>query len=193
MAIDLDKGDTRQIIAVARGAKLLRNQLAYVLATSDLETNFTQKPVREAYWLSEGWRQRNLTYYPYYGRGYVQLTHDWNYAKADANLGLGTALVRTPDMALNPSIAAQILVQGMLRGWFTGKKLSDYITLQRSDFLNARRIVNKMDKAAQIADLAKAYDSALLLDGYGVNVISLEDRVADLEVRLAALEASIVG
>ena len=56
----------------------------------------------------------------------------------------------------------------MKEGWFTGKKLSNYITLQKSDFLNARRIVNGMDKAKEIEALAKQYDKELLDAGYGV-------------------------
>lgn len=45
----------------------LNSQIAYVLATVDWETNKTFKPVKEAYWLSENWRKKNLRYYPFYG------------------------------------------------------------------------------------------------------------------------------
>jgi hypothetical protein len=45
----------------------LLNQVAYQLATVHWETNRTFEPVREAYWLSEEWRKRNLRYYPFYG------------------------------------------------------------------------------------------------------------------------------
>ena len=45
-----------------------------VLATVEWETNKTFQPVREAYWLNEDWRRAHLKYYPYYGRGFVQLT-----------------------------------------------------------------------------------------------------------------------
>src|SRR4029079_15992876 len=56
--------------------------LAYMLATAFQETNQTMQPVREAYWLSEEWRRRNLRYYPFYGWGYVQLTWEANYRRA---------------------------------------------------------------------------------------------------------------
>lgn len=154
------------IIKTGKKYGLLRNQLAYVLATTEWETNKTFEPVREAYWLSEDWRKKNLRYYPWYGRGFVQLTWEANYVKAGKRLGID--LTSNPDKAMDPEISAEILVVGMQEGWFTGKKLSDYITLQKSDFLNARRIVNGMDKAKEIEALAKKYDKELLSDGYGV-------------------------
>ncbi|NTV99551.1 MAG: carboxypeptidase, partial [Chlorobiaceae bacterium] len=52
----------------------LNTQIAYVLATTQWETSQTFKPVREAFWESEEWRKKHFRYYPYYGRGYVQLT-----------------------------------------------------------------------------------------------------------------------
>lgn len=154
------------IIKTGKEYDLLRNQLAYVLATTEWETNKTFQPVKEAYWLSEDWRKKNLRYYPWYGRGFVQLTWEDNYIKASKKLGVN--LTRNPDDVMKPDISAKILVQGMKEGWFTGKKLSDYITLQKSDFTNARRIVNGTDKAKQIADLAVKYDKELLASRYGV-------------------------
>lgn len=164
--MNLDLGDTRLIIAECKKRGLLRNQAAYVLATAYWETARTVKPVVEAYWLSESWRKANLRYYPWHGRGYVQLTWQENYRKAGAKIGVN--LLKDPSLALRPEVAAPILVQGMLDGWFTPKKLSDYITLNRSDYLNARRIVNGMDKASEIASLARQYEADLKVIGYGV-------------------------
>ncbi|MGR9074141.1 MAG: peptidoglycan-binding protein, partial [Gammaproteobacteria bacterium] len=59
----------------------LKTQVSYVLATTQWETAQTFRPVKEAYWLSEDWRKNNLRYFPYYGRGYVQLTWEKNYEK----------------------------------------------------------------------------------------------------------------
>lgn len=176
MTVSLTKGHAPLIIQRAREKGLLRNELAYVLATSDWETNYTHEPVKEAYWLGESWRRKNLRYYPWYGRGFVQLTWKENYQRAQRELGIGTMLTDNPDNALEPGIAASILVEGMAEGWFTGKKLSDYITLQKSDFVNARRIVNGTDKATEIASLAIEYDKMLLDDiNYGVENIEPED------------------
>jgi hypothetical protein len=110
---------------------------------------------------------KSKEYYPYYGRGYVQLTWDYNYKKAGAKLGVD--FISQPSLLLQPQYAAPILVIGMLEGWFTGKKLSDYETLQGSDYLDSRREINGMDKAALIAGYAETYEKLLLDIGYGVD------------------------
>lgn len=168
MSINLTTGYTQKLIDHATTHGLLRNQLAYVLATTYHETAFTMKPVKEAYWVknAEEWRKKNLRYYPWYGRGFVQLTWEDNYKRAGQELNVD--LTTDPDRAMDPDIASDIAIIGMIEGWFTGKKLSDYITLQKSDFVNARRIINGTDKADQIASYARTYDSLLLKQGYGV-------------------------
>ena len=90
----------------------------------------------------------------YMGRGYVQITGRTNYRKA-SNL-VGKDLVAVPDLALDPAIAARIIVHGMVNGWFTGKKLSDY-----DSYVNMRRIVNGTDKAELIAGYAEKFEAAL--------------------------------
>jgi predicted chitinase len=94
--------------------------------------------------------------YLYRGRGYVQITGRANYAKAGVALGLD--LVRNPDLALQPTVAAQILVRGCSEGWFTGKKLADYLP---GDYVEARRVVNGKDRADLIAGYARNYEAAL--------------------------------
>jgi hypothetical protein len=42
-----------------------------------------------------------------------------------------------------------------------------YITLDKSDFVDARRVVNGKDKASEIAAIARDYDAALKAIGYG--------------------------
>lgn len=136
-------------------------QIAYLLATAYHETNATMQPVREAYWLSEDWRKKNLRYYPWYGRGHTQLTWQVNYEKADQKLGLGGKLIKNPDLAMQSAISAEVLVLGSKEGWFTGKKLEDFINLEQSDYINARRIINGTDKAQLVADYAKVLEDAL--------------------------------
>jgi predicted chitinase len=133
----------------------LNTQIAYVLATTEWETAQTFKPVREAFWESEEYRRTHFRYYPYYGRGYVQLTWKGNYQKFSTILGL--ELVGNPDLAMNPNIALFILVYGFKTGTFTGRKMTDYITAHATDFYNARRIINALDKASEIAALAERY------------------------------------
>jgi hypothetical protein len=124
-----------------------QNQLAYVLATAIGESNLT--PIKE-YRAAPGTYLRRVQdrywYTGYYGRGYVQLTWKSNYQKFASILGIN--LVGNPDLALNPKYAAQILVYGMAKGSFTGVSLSTYINSRGADFLNARRIINGMDKAS---------------------------------------------
>lgn len=161
--MDLNLGDTRLIIDACKNAGLLRNQTAYVLATAFHETAHTMKPVRE--YGGEKYL-KSKAYYPYVGMGYVQLTWKANYEKAGRELGID--FVSNPKLLLVAKHAAPILVTGMMQGWFTGKKLSDYITLSKSDFTGARKIINGTDKAKLIADIAIRYNGLLLVDGYGV-------------------------
>ena len=133
----------------------LSTQIAYVLATTQWETNETFEPVREAYWLSENWRKSNLRYYPFYGRGFVQLTWENNYRKYSELLGID--MVTKPDDAMAPNVALFILVHGFKTGAFTGRKITDYINDTTTDFISARRCINGTDKAHQIADIAKKY------------------------------------
>jgi len=132
----------------------LAAQVAYVLATVDWETGHTFKPVREAFWKSEAWRKENLgRYYPYYGRGFVQLTWKDNYRKYSEVLG--DDLVNNPDLAMEPKNAVFILVHGFKTGAFTGKKIINYINAAGTDFHNARRCINGVDRAEEIAAIAQ--------------------------------------
>ena len=164
--MNLALGYTQLIIHEAKARKVLRNQLAYILATAFWETARTMKPVKEAYWLSnaEAWRKKNLRYWPWYGRGFVQLTWQANYERAGKELG--EDLTTDPDRALDPIISAKVIVLGMLEGWFTKAKLSDYITLSKSNYVGARRIINGTDRAAEIAKLATEYERDLKQVGY---------------------------
>lgn len=142
---------------------------AYGLATSYHETARKMQPVKEGLSASERWRKKNLRYYPWYGRGDVQLTWEENYARADKELGLGGALLNDLDMALDPEISAEIMVRGMEKGWFSGDKngrhtLARHLpnpTATKAQFKQARRIINLMDKADMIADQAIIFQSAL--------------------------------
>lgn len=136
-----------------RGLKDLR-WLAYMLATDKHETNATMQAVREAYWMSEEWRRTHLRYWPFYGRGLVQLTWEDNYRKMSKVIGLD--LVANPDAALDLGNAVHIMFEGMLRadtgvGDFTGRCLEQYFSADVDDPIGARRIINGTDKAPLIA------------------------------------------
>lgn len=152
------------------GSGKLRD-LAYILATAKHETGDTLQPVRETKaptdakakeWLTKAWKAGKLGQVktPYwntgfFGRGYVQLTHEANYRKAGEKLGLD--LVSDPSKAMIPEIAALILIRGMQEAWFTGKKLSDF----PHDFVSSRAVVNGSDRAALIAGYAYGFLQAL--------------------------------
>jgi len=160
--MNLKLGDTQLIIAECLKEGLLRNQAAYVLATAYHESAHTMKPIAE---MGSQSYLHSRKYWPYIGRGYVQLTWSYNYKKAGDKLGVD--FLAHPELLMQAQYAVPILVEGMKEGWFTGKKLSDYIDLQHSDFLNARREINSMDKASLIAGYATAYDNDLKAAGYG--------------------------
>ncbi len=152
-----DQNQTRDAIIAEcqRQGLTLDAQIAYVLATVQHESSFT--PIREAGYLPDprGERvRRGFRYYPYYGRGYVQLTWAKNY-KAYAGL-VGGDLVDDPDLALQPAVAVFVLVHGMKNGTF-GAKVTKFIDAKHTDFPGARHSVNGTDKAAHIASLAEGW------------------------------------
>ena len=160
------------LLGAMGAARWPRSWCAYGLATAWHETNKALKPVEEAYYLgtkADAYR-RTLRYYPAYGRGYVQLTWPKNYARADEECGLDGKLIADNSIALRPDIAAQILVKGMEQGWFTGKKLADYLPIDGQAgfeaFKAARRIINGTDRAEDIAKIAVSFDAALEAGGW---------------------------
>lgn len=130
--------------------------LSYMLGTVKWETDHTMQPIVEG----GGTKYlKSKKYYPWYGRGYVQLTWDYNYKKFQARvLKLFKAdIVGNADLAMRPDIAAFIMFEGMLNGEFTGKKLSNYFTDIKTDWLGARRIINGTDRQAEIAGISKQF------------------------------------
>lgn len=153
---------------------------AYMLATAWHETAATMHPVKEhggeAYFTRlydvAGDRPKVCIQYgntcagdgpKFCGRGYVQLTWKSNYEKAGKVLGID--LVAEPDQAMTPQNAAIIMLDGMKNGWFTGKKLANYLpawgVATREQYIAARRIINGTDKADLIEDYAQAFERAL--------------------------------
>jgi len=135
--------------------------LAYMLGTAYHETALTMQPIEE-YGRGKGklyGQPDATTKQTYYGRGLVQLTWLRNYEKAGRYLGLD--LVNHPELALEPDNAVKILIWGMVSGWFTGKKLGDYFSATVEDWRGARRIINGVDCADQIAGHARKFYTAL--------------------------------
>jgi hypothetical protein len=131
----------------------LNTQIAYILATARHETALTWSPVREGVRDDAEGSRRGLWYYPYYGRGYVQLTHKNHYDFYGKKFSVN--MVADPDLALQPNLALFILIHGMMTGAF-GIPLPRFVNAQSTDFLRARQSVNGMDVAQMIADSASA-------------------------------------
>lgn len=143
-------------------------QVAYALSTIKHETAHTFLPITEYggenYFKKYDGRTSLGNNKPgdgsrFKGRGYVQITGRRNYTQF-AKL-LGVDLVAKPELALKPSVAFSIMTIGMHKGLFTGKKLSDYINSTKTDYKNARRIINGTDKAATLATYARKFESIL--------------------------------
>jgi len=49
----------------------------------------------------------------------------------------------------------------MMEGTFTGVRLSTYFNPNKDDWMNARRIINGLDKANLIAGYGKSYYAAI--------------------------------
>ena len=152
--------------------------LAYLLATAHHETDRTLKPIREyggtAYFTRRydpppaGGNPRIARQLGnvrpgdgarYCGRGFVLLTGRRNYTDWARRLGID--LVENPELALELDVATKILVEGSLLGTFTGRKLSDYLHDEVSDWRNARRVINGIDRANLIASYALKYRAAI--------------------------------
>lgn len=129
------------------------------------------------------------------GRGYVQLTGRGNYTKytptdmrpqdpgfnavasrhpqCAGRHDFSSSLSRRVNLLTQPtaivddySNAASILVNGMRIGAFTGARLSTYIGDGKKDYVNARRIINGMDKAEKFAEAARFFETALRACNY---------------------------
>ena len=93
----------------------------------------------------DGWRFR--------GRGLVQITGRANYRYF--------GIEATPDAAMSTPVAIDIMFDGMIKGVFTGVKLADFFTNTKSDWENARKIINGLDRAKDVAQYAIVFHRAL--------------------------------
>lgn len=137
-------------------------ELAYILATAYHETAHTFDPGIEEYGKGKG-RSYGIpdetTGKIYYGRGLCQLTWKRNYQKFSELLD--QPLVTHPELALDPVNSVKIMMIGMKDGLFTGNRLRMYLNANRTDFENARRVVNGTDKSKLIATYARNFFKAL--------------------------------
>jgi hypothetical protein len=164
------------IIKAGREMGLTTPQLAYILGTAEHETNNTFNSVAEGYYLKNpSTFQRSLSYYPYIGRGMVQLTHKANYERAQREVidKLGykdVNIVKNPDWLTSKdprvdNVNARILIEGIRQGWYSDvykANLETYIPKNgKPDYRNARHLVNKLDQADKVAGHARSWETEL--------------------------------
>jgi putative chitinase len=164
--------------------------IAYALSTIAIETAYTYQPIQEfgsrAYFErrygSQTRKGRELGNdapgegAKYSGKGYVQLTGESNFEKMEEIIRRQNPQIITEferrteqrfdltdfaEQAKDPQIAFLILTIGMFRGTFTGKAFNDYINSNKTDYVNARRIINGTDKANMIAGFAMKFEEIL--------------------------------
>jgi putative chitinase len=164
----LDQGQVDGINIVLRASEgLPTKHRAYLLATTYHETAKTMQPIHEyggvKYFDKYDTGKLAATLgntpekdgdgYLYRGRGYVMITGRSNYSKFSSILGVD--LIKDPEKACDPDIAAKILVIGCTQGLFTSKKLSDY-----NNYPNMRKVINGVDDAHLIAGYADKFEEA---------------------------------
>jgi hypothetical protein len=121
--------------------------LAYFLATALHETAATMQPVAE-YGKGSGQPYGEPvaeTGEAYYGRGYVQLTWDDNYKRADSEFDWHDeeSCYLHPDRQLQGPIAARTGYRGMMNAWFrSGKQFDVFFNADKDDPYHARDIIN---------------------------------------------------
>ncbi|HEY1735672.1 MAG TPA: hypothetical protein VGG12_03410, partial [Methylovirgula sp.] len=93
-------------------------------------------------------------------RAYVQTTWKENYDKLKRLLRVD--VVAEPDLLLEPQYAAPAMFVAMEQGLYTSKKLADYFNTHEEDPLHARRIINGLDRAEEIASLYWSFKRALV-------------------------------
>lgn len=146
-------------------------ETAYVLATVYHETGYAETvngkrvinrdmlPIKERG--SESYL-RSKKYYPHIGYGYVQLTWEDNFRRIGKLIGVD--LINHPEKALEKDTASEILIKGMVFGWFTGVGFHRKCPVSRynlASYVRARKIVNGTDKAQVIAEYAMQFEKAL--------------------------------
>lgn len=157
-------------------------QRAYILATSEHESDYYKTLDEYASWEAYEWRKdlgntQIGDWVLFKWRGYVQLTGRKNYTDFDPILKWkkvqliqeNESIVINPELVKKPEIAAFILVHGMKNGKFGSKKiwkngkviwyeslpLDMFINNKETDWIAARKTVNGSDKAQKIAEEAQ--------------------------------------
>ena len=121
--------------------------LSYALATIAHETAGTFQPIEEYGGRAQA---RKLGYKggeDYFGRGFIQLTHDYNYDAMGKRLGVD--LLNNPQLALDPKTSARIMAV-----FFKDRNVAN---LSETNFAAARNPINPDDRGPMIANNANKF------------------------------------
>lgn len=145
---DVDVGDVESnkklilLMCKMLGVRM-KDQKCYVMATAQRESSFMPQDEALELRLKRGYTGI------YYGRGFIQITGESLYKYYSKVIGID--LVNYPEKANDCKVAAYIIVHAMKYGVpRPPNKLDTYINSSKTDFYNAREIVNSKHDAAQI-------------------------------------------
>ena len=127
------------------------NVLAYALATIEHETDETFEPIGE---IQGTLSARRLGYEGganYFGRGFIQITHLRNYRRIGERIGMGDKLVKNPDLASDPQVAAKVLA-----AFFKDNNVANLAS--RGNYVAARKPINPDYNGYSVANLAMKYE-----------------------------------
>lgn len=147
-----------------------RGQTAYLLGTGHLETDGTFNPDIDEYGKGAGKKYGKPAGpygHIYYGRSIPQVTWLDNYAKLKKIYNVD--FVRQPGLVKSVEYAFDIHVRGMMEGWWTTKKLPDYINKDTRNYKDARRTINGTDRWQDIRALSYHYEAALIHAGFDLS------------------------
>jgi putative chitinase len=100
----------------------------------------------------------------FFGRGHTQNTWWDNYnllTIAAKKQGKPWNFLTNPELLLQTEPSIWATFHAMTTGLYTGKKLSDYFNAKVCDWINARRIINRLDKADLVAAYSLQFYQAL--------------------------------
>jgi hypothetical protein len=146
------------LIEAAKARHLIKSQIAYILATAEHETDSFN--TLEEYLSGDEYEYREDlgNSQPgdgprFKGRGYVQLTGRSNYGRYTDITSI--ELLKLPIILMNwPALSVFVMIDGMVGGVYTGKRLDEFLNSSKQDFYNARQVVNGHKAAEEIADQA---------------------------------------